>query len=234
MRQTTWQWAAFRRGFVAILPFWLAAAPFGLAYALAAQEAQLSGLETQLMSLFIFSAVAQMALVQLLSTDTSMWLILLTMLIMNLHHLLYGLSLNREIKLTSWQRFVTAFLLTDAAYGVTIVDAKKRGFSFLLGAGLSMFTAWNLFTGSGIWLRSVITKPPAVQLNFVVPLTFFLLLVLVIKTRIDLLVAVVSVGLTIIFSQIELGNATALLIGIFGSLLGLGISTRQERQGGED
>jgi predicted branched-subunit amino acid permease len=220
--------AAFWRGFAAILPLWLAAAPFGLAYALAAQAAELSGLETQLMSLFVFAAAAQMALVQLLSTSTSLWIILLTMLVMNLHHLLYGLSLSRQINFSRRQRLLAAFWLTDAAFGVTVTDDKDGKLSFLLGAELSMFVAWNLFTGIGLWLGSVVTIPPEAQLDFVVPLTFFLLLVLVIRTRLDLLVAVVSVGLAVTFSKLGLGNTAVLLTGIIGPLVGLVIGERRK------
>ena len=211
----------FWRGFAAILPLWLAAAPFGLAYALAAQAAQLSGLETQLMSLLVFAAAAQMALVQLLSTGTSLWIILLTMLVMNLHHLLYGLSLSRQIKFSRRQRLLAGFWLTDAAYGVTAANDKGGNLSFLLGAELSMFVAWNLFTGVGLWLGRVVIIPPEAQLDFVVPLTFFLLLVLVTRTRLDLLVALVSVGLALAFSKLGLGNTAVLLTGIIGPFVGL-------------
>lgn len=212
----------FWRGFAAILPLWLAAAPFGLAYALAAQTAELSGPETQLMSLFVFAAAAQMALAQLLASGTSLWLILLTMLVMNLHHLLYGLSLSRHITFSRWQRLLAAFWLTDAAYGVTIAQAEKgKSLPFLLGAELSMFVAWNLFTGLGLWLGSTMTIPSTVQIDFVVPLTFFLLLVTVIRTRLDLLVALVSVGLALALRKLGVGQTAVLLTGLIGPLLGL-------------
>jgi predicted branched-subunit amino acid permease len=72
----------------------------------------------------------------------------------------------------------------------------------------------------------VVTIPPEAQLDFVVPLTFFLLLVLVIRTRPDLLVAVVSVGLAVTFSKLGLRNTAVLLTGILGPLVGLAIGER--------
>ena len=219
----------FWRGFVAILPLWLAAAPFGLAYAIAAREAQLNNLEIQLMSLTVFSAAAQLALVQMLSSGSSLWLMLSTMLMMNVHHFLYGLSLGQRHRFSRWQRLIAAFVLTDAAYGLSIAEEKSGGIWFLFGAELSMFTAWNLFTGLGLWFGSILDLPPAAQLNFIVPLTFFLLLVSVVKTRTDLLVAVGSVGLAIFLGKMGMGNTAVLLTGIIGSAIGLGISARQER-----
>ena len=226
----TFQPKAFRQGFAAIFPFWLVAAPFGLVYVIAAQEANLSSIEIQLMSLTVFSAAAQMALVQLLSTGSSLWIILLTMLVMNLHHLLYGLSLSRRFSFSRWQHLAASFLLTDAAYGMAIADEKKGGIWFLFGAELSMFTAWNLFTGLGIWLGSRTAVPPAAQLDFVVPLTFFLLLVSILKSRLDLLVAIASLGMAVVFSVMGVGNTAVLLVGITGSLLGVGMNIRQEQK----
>ena len=220
---------AFRRGFATILPLWLAAAPFGLAYVLAAQEANLSNLEIQLMSLTVFAAAAQLAFVQLLSTGSSIWILLTTMLVMNLHHLLYGLSLSRRFNFSRRQRLLASFLLTDAAYGVVIAEDKRGHIWFLFGAEMSMYVAWNLFTSLGICLGSVIAIPATSQLNFVVPLTFFLLLVSVVKTRLDLLVAIVSVGMAVVFNRIGMGDTAVLLVAIIGSILGASMHSLQEQ-----
>ena len=223
------QTKAFRRGFATVFPLWLAAAPFGLAYVIAAQGANLSNLEIQLMSLTVFAAAAQLALVQLISTESSIWIMLVTVLVMNLHHLLYGLSLGRRFNFSQQQRLLASFLLTDAAYGVTIAEDKQEHIWFLFGAELSMYVAWNLFTGLGIWLGSVIARPPAAQLNFVVPLTFFLLLVSVVKTRLELLVAIASLGLALGLNRIGVGSTAVLLVAIIGSLLGMGMHNLQEQ-----
>ncbi|MCB0009574.1 MAG: hypothetical protein KDE04_24075, partial [Anaerolineales bacterium] len=58
-------------------------------------------------------------------------------------------------------------------------------------------------------------------LDFVVPLTFFLLLVLVIKNRLDLLVGLVSVGLAVLFVKMGLGSRTVLLVALIGPAVGL-------------
>ncbi len=218
----------FRRGFAAILPLWLAAAPFAVTYVVAAQEAGIGNWAIQLMSLIIFSAAAQVAIVQLLSAESAVWLVLVTMVIMNLHHLLYGLSLNGRIPFQRWQKIGSAFLLTDAAYGVTIADEKNQTLSFLFGASVSMFVAWNLFTGVGLWLGTVIVLPANAHFDFAVPLTFFLLLVLVLRTQLDLLVAVISVGMTVVFHKLGVGNTAVLLVGILGPLMGLGLSQFQK------
>jgi hypothetical protein len=56
----------FAQGFPAMLPLWTGAIPVGIAYGAAAREAGLSLAETQLMSLTVFSAAAQMSAVALI------------------------------------------------------------------------------------------------------------------------------------------------------------------------
>lgn len=217
----------FRRGFTAILPLWLAAAPFALSYVFAAREANLSPLEIQLMSLVVFSAAAQIAFLQLLSTDSSTLIILLTMLAMNAHHLLYGVSLSGRLDLSRARRFIAAFMLTDAAYGVSVSAWNKGAARFLFGAELSMFVAWNLFTAAALWSGSILALIPASQVAFVVPLTFLILLLSVVESRLDMLVALVSAGMATLFHLLGLGNVAVLLAGIGAPLLGLAVDSRR-------
>jgi hypothetical protein len=91
---------AFTLGFKVVMPLWLAAIPFALAYSVSAREAGLTPVETQVMSLTVYSAAGQMAVVQLLSTGAPAFTILLTTLMMNLHHILYGLSLAKRIEMS--------------------------------------------------------------------------------------------------------------------------------------
>lgn len=218
----------FRRGFAAVLPLWLAAAPFALAYVISARQAGLSPLEIQLMSLLVFSAAAQIALVQLLSGGGSIVVILLTMLAMNLHHLLYGVSLSKQMDLSRARRLMAAFMLTDAAYGLALSPQNRGAVRFLFGAELSMFVAWNFFTAVTLWSAPALSLIPEARVGFVVPLTFLMLLLSVVKSRLDAFVAIVSAAMAIAFNLLGLGNMVLLLAGIGGPLLGLAASALRE------
>ena len=54
-----------------MLPLWLGAIPFAIAYSIAAQKAGLNAAEIQLMSLTVSAAAAQMGIVQLLTIGAS-------------------------------------------------------------------------------------------------------------------------------------------------------------------
>src|SRR5437763_1922929 len=117
----------FKDGFKAVMPLWLAAAPFAIVYAAAAKDAGLNPGELQLASLIVFSATTQMAMVQLLTVHASLGAMLVTVLVANLHHIVYSLTLARRFHLTHAERFLAAFFLTDAAFGVAMAATGSVG-----------------------------------------------------------------------------------------------------------
>jgi|FLYN01.1.fsa_nt_gi predicted branched-subunit amino acid permease len=213
-------WRAFRRGFRAAIPLWLAAASVALAYVIAAREAGLSVLEIQLMSLTVYSASAQIAALQLLAAGAPALTILVTAGVMHLHFLLYGVSLARRMELSRLERMVSAYMLTDGAYVVTLAGGNESSFSFLFGAGLSLFLAWNGLTMLGVLLGNLIVIPASVQLDFAAPLTFFVLLVATVKTWPGCGVAVFSAAAAVLCHWMQFGSATVLIVGVAGALVG--------------
>lgn len=220
MKRIQLDWPDFGRGFRAMIPFWLGAAPFAIVYSVAAGRAGLGPLEIQGMSLTVFSGAAQLGIVQLLSTGGSVVAIGVTALGVSLHHLLYGLSLRKQIDLSKSQRIAAAYFLTDSAYGLTVADENNLTFSFLFGAELSMFLVWNAFTALGIVLGQRLIAPSAIRLDFIAPLTFFVLLVLTTKTRLDLGVAVISAATALVCLWLGVGSFTIFLVGVSGALAG--------------
>ncbi len=216
----------FKQGFTAVLPLWLASAPVAFAYAIAAREAGWDVSQIQLLSLTLYSASAQISTVQLLTSGTSAITIIITAVVLNLHHLLYGLSLARHMKLSRLQRATAAYFLTDGAYGITI--DKNPTFSFLLGAEISLFIAWNLFTALGVLLGHLIVISSSAQLNFVAPLTFFVLLISSLKTRTDVTVALISAVIAVLCLSMQLGSLTILIVGITGAFIGARLESQRQ------
>jgi hypothetical protein len=100
--------AAFWQGYLALLPLWTGAIPAGVAYGVAARGAGLSVFETQLMSLTVFSAAAQIGAVSLLGAGGSALLLVGTVLALNAQLLLLGLAVGRQLRLSWPQRLLTA------------------------------------------------------------------------------------------------------------------------------
>jgi 4-azaleucine resistance transporter AzlC len=140
------------------MPLWFGVIPFGLAYAITARDAGLSLVETQALSALVFAGSAQISAVALFGRGAGGAEIVLTTLLLNVRHVLYGLALGRRLPLRGARRTVGAFFLTDEAFGV-VAAGKERSFGYLLGVELSLFVTWNLATLAGALLGGSIPDP---------------------------------------------------------------------------
>ena len=209
----------FASGFRAMAPLWLGVIPFSLAYAVTARDAGLSVLETQALSVLVFAGSAQFSAAGLFGAGAGGFEIVLTTLLLNVRHVLYGLALGRRTRLTPRQRPAAAYFLTDEAFGV-VTAATDRRFAFLLGAELSLFATWNLATFGGALLGNAIPNPAELGVDLIFPLAFLALLVPLVRTRVELAVAAASGALAYGLSRELPGGLPILVTGLLGSLLG--------------
>ena len=209
----------FTAGFSAMLPLWLGMLPFALAYSIAARGAGLTLLETQLMSLIVFAGAAQFGAAGMFAAGAQPFAIIFTTFLVNLRHMLYGLNLGRGSTLRRGEEVMAAHLLTDEAFGVTVAAGRKGG-SYLIGAGFSVFVVWNAGTLAGSLLSARIPDPAALGVDFVFPLAFLALLLPLLRSRPAWFVAVVSGALALVLSQFLSSGLTIMLTGVAGSLLG--------------
>jgi 4-azaleucine resistance transporter AzlC len=222
--------ASFRAGFLALTPLWLGIAPFAVAYAVTARAAHLSVFETQFMSLTVFAGASQFAAAGLFGQGAGALAIVATTFLLNVRHVLYGLSLARQVPVTGWKRLLTAQFLTDEAYGVAVSAGPRQSggldLGFLIGAEISLYVIWNLFTLLGALAGSIIPDPKAVGADVVFPLAFLGLLVPLLAGRRELIVALFAGALAWGMSKL-LPGLTVLVAGVGGALLGAYLSTRQ-------
>src|SRR4051812_15107008 len=106
-------WGLFRRGFVGLVPLWAGAIPVGGADGVGGGGGGLGAVETQVMSLTVFSAAAQLSAVPLLERGTPTIVLVATAMALNAQVLLLGLSVGRQVRPSGVTRLVTAWLLTD-------------------------------------------------------------------------------------------------------------------------
>jgi 4-azaleucine resistance transporter AzlC len=206
-------------------PILLGVIPFGLLFGALAISAHLSTLAAQAMSSIIFAGSAQFIAAQLIGTGTSGLVILMVVFVVNLRHALYSASMAPHVKLlkTGW-KLLLAYLLTDEAYAVTITHYNREGDSetrhwYFLGAGLTLWSAWQVSTAVGIFIGTQI--PARWPLGFILPLTFIALVVPTLKDRADIAAALVAgvVGLLAFGWPYKTGLLLAALIGILTGLL---------------
>jgi len=218
--------AGFRRGVAAVAPLWLGIVPFAVAFALLARSAGLDAWQTQACSALIFAGSAQVALVTLVAGGGGWLAIVLTGVLLNLRHVLYGLSLRPILPLSgAAERWALPFFLTDEVYGLTVRAAAGRplgngGTAFVLGAGLGLYVPYNLATLAGSLLGSLLPDTSAWGLDVVFPLTFLALLVPLVRSRRDVVVAVVSGAAALGLAPFVPGGAVVLVAAVGAATLG--------------
>ena len=184
-----------------------------------ARDAGLSLSETQALSLFVFAGSAQFTAAGLFATGATALEIVFTTFLLNVRHVLYGLALGRQVRLDGWRRPVAAFFLTDEVFGV-VSTRRAPTFGYLLGAELSLFVTWNLSTLGGGLIGGAIPDPTKLGLDLVFPLAFLALLVPLVRTRVELVVALFSGALAYVVAQMSSGGVPIVVTGVGGSLLG--------------
>jgi predicted branched-subunit amino acid permease len=212
-------WVLFRRGFLGLLPLWAGAIPVGVAFGVAARGIGLGMWETQLMSLTVFSAAAQVSAVSLLGEGVSTLLLVATAMALNAQLLLLGLAVGRQVRPAGIGRLVTAWFLTDGAYGVAVGQGRLR-LPVLVGAGVSMYLAFNAGTAIGATAGSAVPDPRRFGVDLVAPLTFLAVLVPLVRTRTAALVALVAGGTAVLLAQVASGGVVVLGAGLAGSAVG--------------
>ena len=220
----------FFQGVKGELPILVGVIPFGMIYGILALGAGLSEVEAQAMSVVVFAGSAQFMLVQLLGAGTPALVMILTGFVINLRHALYSASIAPNIKKLSplWKTFL-AYLLTDEAYAVAITHYYKRDASpfkhwYFLGAGLALWTSWQISTAVGVFLGAQF--PSSWPLDFTLALTFIALVVPTLKDRPGILAALSASAVAIITAGLpyKLNLIVAAIAGIIVGLWSEGIS----------
>lgn len=190
----------FCEGLKDTLPIMVGVFPFGLAYGIVAQSIGLTPGETLLMSLLVFAGAAQFISLPMFAEGAGMAMIALTALLVNLRHLLMGVSLAPYMTgLSLPRKALLTFGMADETYAVTISRAQTMGYSaaYQLGSNAAGYITWAVSTAAGIFLGSRISDPLSWGIDFAMPATFLALLIPRLVDKVSLLVCLVAAGVSI-------------------------------------
>lgn len=182
------------------LPIMVGVFPFGLAFGIVAQSIGLTPGETLLMSLLVFAGAAQFISLPMFAAEAGLAMIALTVLLINLRHLLMGISLAPYMtKLSLPHKALLAFGMADETYAVTISHTQALGYSaaYQLGSNTTGYVTWAVSTIGGIFLGSHISDPLSWGLDFAMPATFLALLIPRLTDKNSLLVCLVASGVSV-------------------------------------
>lgn len=205
--------------------------PVGATYGVLALAAGLPVLAAIGMSSIVFAGSSQFVGVQLLGASVASLLVLFATLMVNLRHLLYSASLAPYLEnLSPRWKVLLSYFLTDEAYGVTVAHYSKQTSPqtrhwYLFGAGLTLWSAWQVSTIAGVVLGSFL--PRSLPLEFALTLTFIALLVPMVKGLPSVL-ASVSAGVIALLT-VDLPFRLNLVLAVFVAVA-VGMSAQRLEQ----
>lgn len=214
------------RGVLAAVPILLGYLPVGFAYGVLAQKAGLSTLNSLLMSMVVFAGSAQLIAVGLVASGITSLSIILTTFIVNLRHLLMSAAIFPYV--ARWQKRELAgfaFELTDETFALhsTRFELGQVEKSEAFTINIVSHITWVLGGWLGVVAGNLVVEIEPLALDYVLPAMFIGLLVMQIKNRTQVWVALVagiaSVAILLLgFTQLNVMIAT-----IIGATFGVWI-----------
>jgi 4-azaleucine resistance transporter AzlC len=199
----------FIDGSKAVSPLLIGVVPFGLVFGVIAADSVIGPALAWATSFIIFGGAAQLATIQLFDEGVVAVVVIATALVIGSRHVMYSAALVPYFQhFPRWSRFVLPYVLTDQAFAVSMVrfqdlDDPVEQRWFYTGAALTLWISWQLSTLIGVLVGAQL--PEALSLEFAIPLVFIALLVLTVRTRPELVAALVGGAAAVIAAPAPLG-----------------------------
>ena len=207
-------------------PLVIGAIPFGIIFGALSVASGLSPAATQAMSAFVFAGSAQFIAVGLVASGTNPLVIIVTTLVVNLRHLLYGVRLGPHVgRLPQRWLLPLGFWLTDETFVVTdnryeAPDNSAYKHWYFFGSAVFMYANWQVSTFIGLWAGQAIPDPTSWGLDFAMVVTFIGMLVPLVKNR-PVLAAVLVSGIVSVMANPLPNKLSLILAPVAGILAGL-------------
>lgn len=210
-------------GMRSAFPIVLGYIPVGFAYGVLATKAGLSAFNTILMSVVVFAGSAQFVGVGMIAAGASAVSIVITTFIVNLRHLLMSAAISPYLK--GWRPVelaAFAFELTDETFAVhfTQFSEKKPDKSAAFVTNLISQAAWVAGSWLGVVAGGLIQDVRPFGLDYALPAMFIALLVVQIRSRIHLSVAVLSGLLSAVLLLAGLSQWNVMIAAVVGATVG--------------
>jgi 4-azaleucine resistance transporter AzlC len=210
----------FLKGAKDVAPFITGVSPFGLIYGLTAAQSDLTFIQSVTMSQIIFAGASQIALIEQLKNNSSFIVIIATVFMINLRMAMYSASLSPHFRqLSTIKKMFLSYFLVDQSYAISISEFTKNDRTdralYYFGAGIVMWTVWQISTIVGILIGTSI--PKSFSLEFAIPLTFLALLTNFLSKKHFVVTAVISAVLMVLLKSLplNLGFFIAVFTGVF-------------------
>jgi 4-azaleucine resistance transporter AzlC len=217
------RWTVLKDGIAAAWPICLGYAPIGLAFGVLAHNAGLAPWQIGLMSLFVYAGSAQFIAVSMIGSGSAVIPIILTTFTVNLRHLLMSSSLAVYLQRLGIGRLsLYAYGVTDESFALNMTRFREGNWDWRSALALNHTAnlAWIVSTIIGAYGGQFIPAG-ALGIDYALPAMFICLLVLQIRSRLYILVAVLSGLLAVAFSLLFPGNAYIVMASVTATTLGV-------------
>lgn len=158
----------------------IATGAYGLSFGALAVTSGFTPVQTQILSLALFSGASQFAAVGIVAAGGGAAAAIGTALLLGTRNGLYGLTLSSLLPLGRWSRLAAAQLTIDesTAMAVSRDEPDKRALisPAFWWTGIAVFVFWNLATLIGALAASQFDDPRVLGLDAAVPAAFLALL----------------------------------------------------------
>jgi len=191
----------FSAGALAIVPALLGLLPYALVVGVVATSVGLTPFEVGAMSVILFAGASQLAALELMNNGAPIFVIVLTILFVNMRLIMYSASIAPHFAATPQRsRLLVGYLLTDQAYMFSLYGFRRRErpaarVAYYLGLSLPMWIMWQIGTLAGALLGTGL--PQDWGLDFVLPLIFLALLIPSLQNRATIMAAIVGGGVAV-------------------------------------
>lgn len=194
----------------------------GTTFGVVAKQSGLEPLQIVAMSLFVFAGASQFAMVQLFSESAPPPIVIVSVLFINLRHLLMATSLRPQlVRLPLPWRLFAAFFLTDESFAMATGHFRRggRSLAYYLTFAISLFALWNVATVFGIVVGGAIGDPRRFGVDFAITATFIGIVVLAIRHRSDIVIALVAAAVAGVLALAGASTVAVIIAGAVAPLI---------------
>ncbi len=213
-------------GVAHVLPLVLGYVAVGFAFGVLSQKAGLSTFNTLALSFVVYAGSAQLIAVGLFAAGAPALSIIVTTFIVNLRHLLFSAALSPYLR--GWHKLSIAFFayqLTDETFAVHASKFAIGSWSKaeIFAVNVTAQLAWVASTWVGLMAGGLIQDVRPLALDYALPALFIALLLLQIKDRVQVLVAVLAGLLAVGLVLLGIDQWNVIIATLLGATIGVGV-----------
>lgn len=219
----------FLQGVKDCLPTLLGYLSIGFAAGVVEKTAGLTLAEIAMISIILYAGSAQFIAAGMIAAGSSASAIVVTILLVNLRHLLLSAALSPYFRhLTPLRNLLIGSLLTDETFGVAIQKSASRkqiSERWMHGLNVTAYLNWFLANLAGAFFGQWIASPEQWGLDYALPAMFIGLLVLTIMGRrkylLDITVGLIAMTVAVLVSVLWSPSMGVIAAAIIASTIGL-------------